>query len=274
MDAVHRKGGPAPSKKRGKKGAARPVEPSALEEALSTAEDPAGQPITIKVCAQNGKEISFGIKTTTKLGKVMQAFAVRMGMPIESLRFVLDGGRVNEGSTPQTLEMEDGDVIDCMLTFDGGGGGSKRAREEAGPHEYVHDTIRKPRWQVVHDLDSYPTEEERLSGWPNLKRAFGEELDNNERTQLDIAANAVEQSMMVATSLMERSNMDFESTSSANQFVLEVAKMIRLEILSSDKNYQQERAANAFESIGEAVEGMGKAALFAEKKRALRANAI
>jgi hypothetical protein len=73
---------------------------------------------------------------------------------------------------------------------------------------------------------------------------------------------------------MERSNMDFESTSSANQFVLEVAKMIRLEILSSDKNYQQERAANAFESLGEAVEGMGKAALFAEKKRALRANAI
>ena len=125
MDAVHRKG-PAPSKKRGKKHAARPVEPSALEEALSTAEDPTGQPITIKVCAQNGKEISFGIKTTTKLGKVMQAFAVRMGMPIESLRFVVDGGRVNEGSTPQTLEMEDGDVIDCMLTFDGGGGGSKR----------------------------------------------------------------------------------------------------------------------------------------------------
>ena len=125
MDAVHRKG-PPPSNKRGKKRAARPVEPSALEEALSAAEDPTGQPITIKVCAQNGKEISFGIKTTTKLGKVMQAFAVRMGMPIESLRFVVDGGRVNEGSTPQTLEMEDGDVIDCMLTFDGGGGGSKR----------------------------------------------------------------------------------------------------------------------------------------------------
>lgn len=144
MDTVHRKG-LAPSKKRGKKRAARPVEPSALEEALSTAEDPTGQPITIKVCAQNGKEISFGIKTTTKLGKVMQAFAVRMGMPIESLRFVVDGGRVNEGSTPQTLEMEDGDVIDCMLTFDGGGGGSKRAREEAGPREYVHETIRKPR---------------------------------------------------------------------------------------------------------------------------------
>ena len=129
MDALHPRATASSAiakKKKGKQRATRPVEPSALEEALSAVEDPAGQPITIKVCAQNGKEISFGIKTTTKLGKVMQAFADRICMPIESLRFVVDGNRVNEGSTTQTLEMEDGDVIDCMLTFDGGGGGSKR----------------------------------------------------------------------------------------------------------------------------------------------------
>jgi hypothetical protein len=152
-----------------------------------------------------------------------------------------------------------------MLTFDGGGGGSKkRAREEAAKDAHAHETVSRSRAEVLDDLDYYPTEAERASGWPNLERAFGDALDNNERTQLDIAANAVEQSLLIAKSLMARSKMDFDSTSSANRFALEVAKMIRQEILSCDKNYQQERAANAFESIGEAVEGMGNAALFAE----------
>ena len=241
-----------PSKKRGKKRAARPVEPSALEEALSTAEDPTGQPITIKVCAQNGKEISFGIKTTTKLGKVMQAFAVRMGMPIESLRFVVDGGRVNEGSTPQTLEMEDGDVIDCMLTFDGGGGGDsskKRAREDA-----------------LEDLDTLETDKEKELGWPNLKRAFGKEIsDATARANLRSVALAVEHSLLVAQSILTRTEMDLScSVEHNNRCALEIAKMIRHELQHNEKNWSQERAATAFEVIGSTVEDMGKAALFAE----------
>jgi len=41
-----------------------------------------------------------------------------------SLRFLLDGERIEPDQTPKTLELEDNDQIDCVLEQTGGADGS------------------------------------------------------------------------------------------------------------------------------------------------------
>ena len=53
--------------------------------------------------------------------KVFETYAQRKGVQVQSLRFMLDGERVNENQTPKMLELEDQDQIDCMLEQTGGG---------------------------------------------------------------------------------------------------------------------------------------------------------
>ena len=52
--------------------------------------------------------------------KVFETYATRKGLQINSLRFLLDGERVEPTSTPKMLELEDQDQIDCMLEQAGG----------------------------------------------------------------------------------------------------------------------------------------------------------
>jgi small ubiquitin-related modifier len=52
--------------------------------------------------------------------KVFETYATRKGLQIASLRFLLDGERVEPTSTPKMLELEDQDQIDCMLEQAGG----------------------------------------------------------------------------------------------------------------------------------------------------------
>jgi len=54
------------------------------------------------------------------MSKVMDTYAKRKGVEIRSLRFLLDGERVNSDDTPKTLELDDQDQIDCMLEQTGG----------------------------------------------------------------------------------------------------------------------------------------------------------
>ena len=49
-----------------------------------------------------------------------QAFCTRHGVATSSVRFLFDGNRINPSQTPQDLDMEDGDVIDCMVEQQGG----------------------------------------------------------------------------------------------------------------------------------------------------------
>lgn len=69
---------------------------------------------------KTGEETFFKIKKTTKMSKVFQTYAQRKGVKADSLRFLLDGERINEDSTPKTLELDDQDQIDCMLEQTGG----------------------------------------------------------------------------------------------------------------------------------------------------------
>ncbi|OEU22446.1 small ubiquitin-like protein [Fragilariopsis cylindrus CCMP1102] len=78
------------------------------------------EPITIRVRDQTGEETFFKIKKSTKMSKVFNTYAQRKGVQMSSLRFLLDGERIAETMTPQDLELDDQDQIDCMLEQSGG----------------------------------------------------------------------------------------------------------------------------------------------------------
>ena len=79
-----------------------------------------GDAITIRVKDQGGEETFFKVKNTTKMSKVFGAYAQRKGVQQSSLRFLLDGERINPEDTPKSLELEDQDLIDCLLEQYGG----------------------------------------------------------------------------------------------------------------------------------------------------------
>jgi small ubiquitin-related modifier len=47
--------------------------------------------------------------------KVFETYAQRKGVQASSLRFLLDGERIEATATPKMLELDDQDQIDCML---------------------------------------------------------------------------------------------------------------------------------------------------------------
>ena len=52
--------------------------------------------------------------------KVFGAYAQRKGVDEKTLRFMLDGDRVGDNDTPDSLELEDNDQIDVMQEQTGG----------------------------------------------------------------------------------------------------------------------------------------------------------
>jgi len=106
------------------------------------------EPITIRVKDQTGEETMFKIKKSTKMSKVFKAYAQRKGVEEQSLRFLLDGERIDADNTPKMLELEDEDQIDCVLQQTGGAsdddekgeGGEDKKPEGGGNPEQI--TIR------------------------------------------------------------------------------------------------------------------------------------
>lgn len=54
------------------------------------------------------------------MSKIFEAYATRRGVASNSLRFMLDGERIQADQTPKMLELEDEDQIDCLLEQTGG----------------------------------------------------------------------------------------------------------------------------------------------------------
>ena len=52
--------------------------------------------------------------------KVFETYAQRKGVQVGSLRFMLDGERIDPTQTPKMLELDDQDQIDCLLEQVGG----------------------------------------------------------------------------------------------------------------------------------------------------------
>ena len=68
--------------------------------------------IKLKVVGQEENEIHYRVKTTTLLGKLKKSYSDRVGVPVDSLKFLFDGRRIHDDETPELLEMEHEDVIE------------------------------------------------------------------------------------------------------------------------------------------------------------------
>jgi len=96
---------------------------SANEPSEQPAEAPAeasSEPITLKVKAQDGSEIFFKIRPSTQLKKLMDSYCQRQGVDPKTVRFLFEGTRINETSTPRELGMQNDDSIDAMVEQRGG----------------------------------------------------------------------------------------------------------------------------------------------------------
>ena len=70
--------------------------------------------LTLKLKNINGEETFFKVKKTTQIKKIADAYCKKKGLATNSIRFLLDGERIDLAETAKTLELEDGDQIDIM----------------------------------------------------------------------------------------------------------------------------------------------------------------
>ena len=89
------------------------------QEQQAKEEKPDATHINLKV-SDSSAEIYFKIKRSTPMKKLMDAFCKRQGKLMESMRFLIDGNRINETDTPDSLDLEDGDTIEAHRAQTGG----------------------------------------------------------------------------------------------------------------------------------------------------------
>lgn len=83
-------------------------------------EEGSDQRIRIKLKAQDGNETIFQLKPTTKFQKVMENYAQRLGVPQSSFKLMWEGTRISESDTPDSLGLENDDIIDVFVEQQGG----------------------------------------------------------------------------------------------------------------------------------------------------------
>jgi len=76
--------------------------------------------IEIRVMDQVGRETYYRLKVTTPMEKVMAAHCDKHGLKRASTRFMVDGRRIGGTDTCKSLELEQGDMIDCTQEQVGG----------------------------------------------------------------------------------------------------------------------------------------------------------
>ena len=78
--------------------------------------------IHIKVTSQNNEEIIFKVKPSTPFEKIIDKYCERFNITNKNaIRFLFDGEVVKRGQTPQELNLEDGDCLECIIEQVGGG---------------------------------------------------------------------------------------------------------------------------------------------------------
>jgi len=70
-----------------------------------------GDIIKLKAVGEN-REIHFRVRTTSKLGKLKKSYCKRVRVPMVCLRFNFKGALIGNADTPKKLNMADGDVIE------------------------------------------------------------------------------------------------------------------------------------------------------------------
>ena len=77
------------------------------------AKDEKPDTINLKVVAQDGNEMFFKLRRSTRMQKLMAAYCERQGVDRQTVRFLFDGERLRGTQTPDDVDMEDGDAIEA-----------------------------------------------------------------------------------------------------------------------------------------------------------------
>lgn len=70
---------------------------------------------------QQGGEVHFKVKTTTKFEKIFAAYCAKKVVDVTAIKFMFDGQRLKAEDTLADHDIEDGDIIDAMIEQIGGG---------------------------------------------------------------------------------------------------------------------------------------------------------
>jgi len=114
-------------------------------EATATAAKPEPKILNIRCAGQDGTDLKFKMKDTTRFAVMMEAYAGEKKMAIGSLRFLFDGNRVSCNETPQMLDMEDGDVIDVVVEQVGGSDSHDESQAPVAPGAAPLSALGVPR---------------------------------------------------------------------------------------------------------------------------------
>jgi small ubiquitin-related modifier len=76
--------------------------------------------VTLKLRNADGAETIFKVKWTTKFSKIMEAYCKKFGLEQGGIRLVFDGSRLDEHESPESANLEDGDVIEVRTFMIGG----------------------------------------------------------------------------------------------------------------------------------------------------------
>ncbi|CAB4277906.1 unnamed protein product [Prunus armeniaca] len=68
---------------------------------------------------EDGVQTFFRVKRSTKLQKLMEAFCKNRSLDPKSIEFTFDSVRLEKNKTPEQLGMENGDLIDALVSGDG-----------------------------------------------------------------------------------------------------------------------------------------------------------
>lgn len=78
--------------------------------------------IRIRVITSDmSNEINFRLKYEVQMVRMKHAYATKLGLNANELRFVFDGHRITDNDTPKTLGMIDDDVVEMYQEKIGGG---------------------------------------------------------------------------------------------------------------------------------------------------------
>lgn len=94
-------------------GAAEDVKPKVDPDAAADA-------IQVVVKDQDGGVVQFKVKSTTKFIKIFKAYCQKKALDMAAVRFIFDGLRITENSTPADIGLENEDVIEAMQEQVGG----------------------------------------------------------------------------------------------------------------------------------------------------------
>ncbi|OII77927.1 ubiquitin family protein [Cryptosporidium andersoni] len=78
------------------------------------------QYVTVKVRSPDGEQVLYRIKKRTRLQKLMNSYCQRTGQNENSIRFLFEGERLRSEMTAEEAGLQEGDLIDAMISQVGG----------------------------------------------------------------------------------------------------------------------------------------------------------